>query len=276
MAPPRQAEVSRYLEKLQRECQDKQRSILERGQFATSNELQAEPPEIQTAFLKTVLANVDALAPGGALGGETILGKMFSAMVGPKLTERRLDWLEFRALGNMVSDILRQKLPFQPQDLADMVCSYADNIKHLQYFFSLAPLIGAVEAATRITETEAAMQRLKKSFAHVTSNSKENRRLLERIDHYLDPKRAEQLLAGGPWSSAVFAEILKMAEPERSRWREVFFHCVAAQSSTPSKAWRKRSQELIAAIDASRVESWAVRWLNPDIAPRTANAASYI
>jgi hypothetical protein len=273
-----QAAVSKYLEKLQQECQEKQWAIMETRKPDVCEELEGEPPELQIAFLKAVLANAGTLTPSFSAGGETFLGKVFSAFKGPKLTERPLDWMAFKVLCNVVAGLLRQKLPFPPEDLAEMVDSYAQSIRHIHYYLSLAPLIGAVETGTRTAETVAAMRRLKEGFAYVLrqSNSKENRRLLERIDQYLAPGRAERLSPGGTWSSLVFAEIDDLAEPERSRWREVFFHCLAAQSTTPSKAWRRRSEELIATIGTSRVGECAARWLNPDVIPRTTDAGSQI
>jgi hypothetical protein len=56
----------------------------------------------------------------------------------------------------------------------------------------------------------------------------------------------------------------------------MFVHCLGAQSSTPSKAWRKRSEELIVAVGATKVRDSAIRWLNGEIAPLTVKPAAQI
>jgi hypothetical protein len=278
MTPNIQAVVSAYLEKLRTECGERQWAILQTRKPAVLVELQAASPELQIAFIRIVLANADALAPTAGGIEATILGKMFSGVFGTKLVEGRLNWLEFRTLGSVISSLLRRSLPFQPEDLADLVSSYAQNAKQIHYYFPLASLIGAVESGTRTTELEAGMRRLKDSFSSVLgqSNSKENRKLLERIDRYLTPENENELRVGGPWSSFVLGEIGKKSERERKGWLEIFSHCLAAQSSTPSKAWRKQSGELIAAIGASKVRDSALRWLNGDIVPETAKPGTQI
>jgi len=279
MTPQVQAVIAGYLEKIQTECHEKQWAILQTRKPEIASDLQAESPEIQIAFVRTILANADALAPTPAGIEATVLGKMLSGLFGSKLADRRLNWLEFRTLGGLVSCVLRQRLPLQPEDLADMVRSYAQNAIQIHYCFPLSPLITAVESGTRTPEIEAAMRKLKDSLSSSVlrqSNSKENRKLLERVDRYLTPEREKQLRAGGPWSSFVFDEIARESEPDRSGWSALFSHCLGAQSSSPSKAWRKRSEALIAGIGASKVRDSAVRWLNGDVVPVTSKPGTQI
>ena len=276
--PQAQAVVSDYLEKLRNECHEKQLAIMQARRPAVVDDLQAEPPEIQIAFLRTALATAGALAPGYPGVVDAALTAILPKLLSSRLTEQRFNWLEFRTLGGVVSCLLRRKLPFQPEDLADMVLSYAQNIQQIHYCFPLASLVSAVESGTRTAEIEAAMRGLKDSLVHLSRSyhSKENRRLLERIDHYLAPEKEKQLSVGGPWSSVVFAELESQAEPDRSGWSGLFIHCLAAQSSVPTRAWRTRAEELIAAIGTSKLRASAVRWLDRDIVSTTANPGSQI
>jgi len=278
MTPQVQAVITGYLEKLQQECRDKQWAILQTRKPAIVVELQAEPPDIQIAFLRTVLANAGALAPAPANIETTVVGNLFSNWFGSKVVAQRVNWLEFRALGSTVSNLLRRQLPFDPEDLADLVRSFARYLPVIHYCFPLASLISAVESGTRTAEVEAAMRGLKDSLVHLSqrSNSKENRKLLERIEHYLEPRKDKQVIVGGPWSAFVFSEIEKQSEPDRSGWSDVFAHSLRAQSSIPSKAWRKRSEELIAVIGVGKVRDSAVRWLNSDVVPVTAKPGTQI
>jgi hypothetical protein len=279
MTPQVQAVIAGYLEKIQTECHEKQWAILQTGKPEIASDLQAESPEIQIAFVRTILANAGALAPAPGGIEATILGKMLSGLFGSKLANRRLNWLEFRTLGGVVSCVLRQKLLLQPEDLADMVRSYAQHAIQIHYCFPLSPLISAVESGTRTPDIEAAMRMLKDSLSSAVlrqSNSKENRKLLERVDRYLTPEGENQLRPGGPWSSFVFEEIASESDPDRSGWSALFSHCLAAQSSSPSKAWRKKAEELIAAIGPGRVRDSAVHWLNSDLVPVTAKPGTQI
>jgi hypothetical protein len=269
-----QTVVSGYLKKLRRECQEEQASLLQGQRPAVVEQLQTEPHEIQIAFLKTVLADAGNLAPGLP----TVLGQMLSGLLGSWPTEPRFNWLEFRTLGRVISSILRRKLPFQPEDLAEMLHSYAKNIKHIHYCFPLPSLLSAVESGTRTAEIAAAMRGLKDSLVQATrqSNSKENRKLIERIDRYRTPGDEGRLLPGGPWSSAVFSEIEEKSEPERRAWTELFCLCLAVQTSIPSKAWRKRAEGLVAVIGPDHLRGSGLRWLDPGAVPLTANPGTQI
>jgi hypothetical protein len=55
MAPQVEAVVSRYLEQFRKECREKQYAILQTRKPAVIVDLQAESPEIQITFLRTVL-----------------------------------------------------------------------------------------------------------------------------------------------------------------------------------------------------------------------------
>src|SRR5215469_6462048 len=101
MTPPVQAVISAYLDKLQRECREQQWRILETRKPAIANDLQAESPEVQIAFLRTVLADAGGLAPSYPGVAEAVLGKTLSGFLG--LKDRRFNWLEFRTLGGVVS-----------------------------------------------------------------------------------------------------------------------------------------------------------------------------
>jgi Domain of unknown function (DUF4132) len=278
MAPQVESVISGYLEKLQKECHEKQWAILQTRKPAIVNDLEAEPPEFQIAFLKTVLANAGALAPAPANIETTVVGKLFSSLFGSKLVAQRFNWLEFRTLGSVASNLLRRKLPFHPEDLTDLVRSYARYLQVIHSCFPVTSLISAVESGTRTAEIEGAMRGLRDSLVHLSQryNSKENRKLLERIDHYLEPRKDQQLVVGGLWSAFVFSEIEKQPELDRSGWSDLFAHCLAAQSSTPSKAWRKRSEDLIATVGVSKVRGSAIRWLNSDVAPVTAKPGTQI
>ena len=278
MTPQVAAVITDYLEKLQQECREKQWAILQTRKPTVVVDLQAESPEIQIAFLRTVLANAGALAPAPAGIETTIVGKVFSSLLGSRPIGQRFNWLEFRTLGSVVSNLLQSKLPLQPEDLAEITRSFARYLQVIHYCFPLASLISAVESGTRTAEVEGAMRGLRDSLAHLSqrSNSKENRKLLERIDRYVEPQKDKQLVAGGPWSALVFSEVEKQPEPDRSGWSDVFAHCLVTQSSTPSKAWRKRSEELISLIGVNKVRDSAARWLNGDVVPVTAKPGAQI
>jgi hypothetical protein len=274
MAAQVEAVVSGYVERLLKACQENRSKILGERKPAITEQLQAESQETQIAFIKTVLNHAGNWNSG--VGAGAFLGRVLSHLMRPRPKERQLDWLELRALGNVVAGLLRRKVPFPSEELAEIVHSYADKIEFIHYSIPVGPLISAIESGPRTAETEGAMRALKKAFAHVTrhSNSKDKRKVLERIDHYLVPVKEVRPLSGGPWSSTVFSEINRNPEPDRSRWSEVFLHCLAAQSSTPSRAWRKRADELIAAVEATKVKECALRWLDPDTTSFAANSTS--
>jgi len=265
--------VSEYLGKLRQECGEKKWDNMQERKPAVAEALQAEPAEVQIAFVTTAMANLGDLTPAFPATDETLVGKVLSGVFGSRPIPR-LKWTEFRMLGHVVSGILRRKLPFQSADLAEMVRSYSRNAGNIHYWFPLGSLLVAVEKGERTPAIEAAMRELRKSYgeARRLSNTKEIRKLLERIDQYLEPRQEQCLTADGPWSSTVLAEINELAEPERGRWSELLSHCVKTQSSVPSRAWRTRSEELIATLGKNDVKNTALRWLNRDTVPATVNS----
>ena len=278
MAPENEQKVSSYLEKLRQECREKQWAIFHTRRPAVVDSLQSESPEFQITFLRVVLANAGAIAPAPASLEPTIVDKVFSGWFAAKPISSRFNWIEFRALGSVASNLLRRKLPFGSEDLADLVRSFARYLQVIYYCFPLPSLISAVESGPRSAEVETAMHGLKDALVSLLrqSNSKENRKLLEKINRYLQPEKQHQLRAGGPWSSVVFAEIEKSSEPDRNTWSEIFVHCTRAQSSIPSKAWRKRSEELLDRIGYGRFQDSALRWLNGEVVPLTAKPGTQI
>jgi len=278
MASQHQTAVSSYLEKLLQECQGKKWTILRARKLDVTEQLQTEPYEIQISFLKAAIGHAGDLSPFQHMRGETVPGKMFSGLLSTNPAVRRFNSLEFKALGNVVSSLLRRQMPFHPEDLAEIVLSAADNIGHIRHSFSLEPLVGAAESGERSAAMEAAMSSLREAQAFVTrhSNSKQNRKLIERIDRYLSPGDEEQLFPGGPWSSAVLTEVAEQAKPIQSSWSRILRHCLAVQTSIPSKAWRKRAEELVAVLGADQLRASALRWLDPEAVPLTANAGTQL
>ena len=281
MASQTQAAVRGYLEKLQQECQEKQYTILQARKLAVAGQLQAEPYEVQISFLKTAFGQAADLSPFQRTGGETGLVGMLSGLLNSKPAGRRLNWLEFKALGNVASSLLRGKLAFHPKDLAEIVRSAADNLQLIHHSFSLVPLVGAAEFGERSAAIESAMGRLREALAHVTrhTNSKENRKLIERIHRYLTPGDEERLLPGGAME---FSGLDRDRKAVRSHAKRLFLqHFAPLRLATPprrvpSKTWRKTAEELVAVIGPGHLRDSSLRWLDPGAVPLTTSPGTQI
>lgn len=276
------AAASGYLEKIRNACRaenDRPWEVYEERKAALTKEFQAEPGEVQMAFVRLALATAAELAPGPSTPEITGLMRIIAGLTGRRETHRRFNWMEFNLLGALVSGALRRKLPFPAHELAAFVRSWAEQLRRINHYFSLPSLLGAVEAAERTPEMEAAMRGLKTAYAIAikSSSTRETRALQERIERYLVPESERKLIAGGPWSSAVLAETEEMPEADRNLWHEIFHHCLAAQSaSVPSMTWRKKAEELIQGLGADKVRQCALRWLDPQTTPLTANAGEVV
>lgn len=263
MAESSQEIVARYLEKLRAECNEKQWNVLSERKLATAAELQAEPFEIQIAFLKGILGNIEALSPFRQAAAQSTIVKMISGLMGSKPAREPLNWMEFRTLGKIAVSVLKHKPPIPAKDLAEIVASYAGKFALVHHSFSPAPFVGAAESAERSPALEAAMRQLRQGFAAATrSSTRETRAILDRIDRYLAPEKETQVRSGGPWSQGVIAEIGKLPDAERSAWTSLLSHCLAAQSTSPSKAWRRSSEQTVAIIGSDSFREHALRWLD--------------
>ncbi len=70
----------------------------------------------------------------------------------------------------------------------------------------------------------------------------------------LDPGR-------GPWSQIVFDELSSKDVISRAGWEALLEHCRTLEQAVPSKKWKTRSQELMAALGTEEALASLLRWL---------------
>lgn len=73
-------------------------------------------------------------------------------------------------------------------------------------------------------------------------------------EKHLDPGR-------GPWSQIVFDEVSSKDAISRAGWEALLEHCRTLEQAVPSKKWKARSQELVAALGAKEALASLLRWL---------------
>jgi len=76
-------------------------------------------------------------------------------------------------------------------------------------------------------------------------------------------KEGEKPLAPGrgPWSQIVFDEVAGKDDITRLGWEAILKHCTTLEQTVPGGKWRKRTNELIAALGADEVCRALTRWL---------------
>lgn len=65
----------------------------------------------------------------------------------------------------------------------------------------------------------------------------------------------------GPWSQIVFDEVAAKEDVTRAGWEALLEHCRTLEQTVPGKAWRTRTQELVAALGVEEVQENLQRWI---------------
>lgn len=227
---------------------------------------------MQTEFVTDVLAEIQ-----GQLSGKTMvwpeerdrvvraaLDRLKDAppetavefvLVGLRLLQgRHRDW-PMHALNSVVGGVLRRKLPFNEDQVLEMI--ELISVRNQEFPFpGVLKSAESLPASDRIAE---ALRRLRSCITEYLGGS-QARDIRARIDNLLSGGAPQTSLAAqGAWSQTVFKEIALSFQ--RGVWERIFCHAAELKSSEAAKKWRVSAQALTEELGAEAFLEAAVRWL---------------
>ena len=159
-------------------------------------------------------------------------------------------------LKRLADNILRRRLPFQPEEFIHLL----ELVSGLNSAFaSFLSLPGIVRAVSDFIADNGLPEPLRLQLTKLSEALKgwpdyaDKRKVQTRITALLEDSAAKPLVAsrftGEPWTLALQESLDKLATNERERWEALLVHCASATASKPTRKWLKEAEQRIGEID---------------------------
>jgi hypothetical protein len=164
-------------------------------------------------------------------------------------------WNHTVALKELISALLRKKLPFQ----LEHVCRFIDSISTINNYYSwqlslsgiLRTVEGFVEENGLAEPLRARLQALVDLF-RPNGQYADMRKATQRLDAMLsgapDNSGTFELKTDEAWSRSLRNELETSTDSTREAWMRLLLHCSEASQSKPSKRWLQEADSLVTAI----------------------------
>jgi hypothetical protein len=211
-------------------------------------------PEVQIAAIREVIDRVAALRKK--------LGK-------PRHEDHRYANLHDQPgfpLGavQLVTRLLRRKLPFSDSDLALLARRTADlemiSAWNLPFLPALVSLVAKrAESDPLGEEMKVELGRLADALAWI-DNAAERKLRGTILDLQGGPKRLP-VQSGEAWANAAVAALESMDASHRAAWVNLLDHCQKASAGSPTAKWQKEVDKLIAVVGPNELRCRLLEWL---------------
>ena len=160
--------------------------------------------------------------------------------------------------------LLEEELPFSDVQLDELCVWLTDWAPDV---FSLRTATGVVKALEDRGASEClpettieSLEKVHKGLVKISWKEEGSHRLAERVERLLNRAPETPLHRGEAWADAALDAIARMGAEERRGWAGLIAFCKTASGIKPSKRWRKRAAERVAAIGESEVASRLAEW----------------
>ncbi|MFI5457395.1 MAG: DUF4132 domain-containing protein [Isosphaerales bacterium] len=164
-------------------------------------------------------------------------------------------WNELQGFKQLISLLLRKRLPFQTEDLGRLVQTISAGRGFLIWQLSLGGILRALED---LCKEQGVPDCLRPNLAVLRDrlcaqpDYAETRDAVKRLDQLLGPAPAapaESLLqTDEAWTRYLRAQLDRLEPPARTAWHALLLHCNTAVQSKPSRKWLQQVDILIAGI----------------------------
>lgn len=166
------------------------------------------------------------------------------------------------ALKTLINHLVRRKLPFSESDIEYILKCLCDKER---YGLSVAGILNRVESFVEshgLTKPiESALRKLESRFSGWLQ-SKEERRVADRIGKILGKHESKPLRRTDAWAIAVLDELETAPPQERRALEQVLEHAKTALSSQPSQKWNRGVSDIIHVIGKDRFTEHLLRWFD--------------
>lgn len=168
-------------------------------------------------------------------------------------------WLVKRLSSDLLSALLRRRLPLATDQLAGML----ERAPHLLDVVPYKPLLAQAEHACADPAARQALRPALEQLRLVLSHAygAESRALAVRISEMLSGEGA-LVVEPEPWAERIAADVQAMDEPTRARWIALLRHLREATSARASARWLKEMRRLRDEVGADAFRGRALAWLD--------------
>jgi hypothetical protein len=164
-------------------------------------------------------------------------------------------------LKGLADSLLRRKLPFQLDDL----CQLLELISGLQRgYASFLSLPSILRAVNDFCANNGLPEPLRLQLTNLSQsleswpNYADNRKVQSRITALLEDSAGEKsstcrFTTGEPWTNALQESLARLDAEKGQSWNALLAHCATANASKPSHKWLKQAETLIGWIGEDRV-----------------------
>lgn len=193
--------------------------------------------------------------------------ELIRRMRGPTISMRNsaTDMSRFAAAQQLMSQLLRRKLPFQESDLLDLLKTALRGWK--DFYIWQRPyngILGAIERTYAEQPLPAGLLTQVKRITELVESGRyeyaEERELADRARLLAGDKSKPALKGDFNWSKRIISELETMPGKEQLAWKALVDHALTATSSKPSKKWLAAAREWVESIGhegfAVRLNGW--------------------
>ncbi len=161
------------------------------------------------------------------------------------------------SLKSVVTRLLRSRLPFSDEQLAGLA---RDLCTHAAWDLQL-PVGLVVRAIEHHADQQDLSEQLRGAVLALYGEwgRKSEISVARRLRLLLGE---EHTLAADPWGRRLDADLARMPEDSRQRWRALLEHAASAAGKTrPTRTWARRAAPLVSAIGAEETRAMVAAWL---------------
>src|SRR5262249_26410467 len=156
------------------------------------------------------------------------------------------------------------------EKLLEQICR-DENYAHLR---PVEPISAALDLVTMHLERNPPSERLRAGLIRLRQlmeqgpMHKAQQRELGRINALLGGAGTEEIEPGEAWANRARTDLDAMERKQQESWEKLIAHCLAADSSKPTKKWLMTANELVGAIGPSKFKALVMKWFALVALPR--------
>jgi hypothetical protein len=189
------------------------------------------------------------------------------------------DWRERWKMGEILSQQLRQKLPFTEDEVLYLVHWVTnDNGEYISHG-KVPQIIKTVENHLKDHEMNEELRRAIGSLVKFITSQQvtaETRRWILRLNELTgNTEIVLPLQAGDIWANAALAELGPLDLPVKAAWADLLSHCLNASGSSPTGRWLNTADKYLNVIGMPSFTTSVIRWFSVADQPRVVQVTHY-
>ncbi|MCA9836882.1 MAG: DUF4132 domain-containing protein [Trueperaceae bacterium] len=172
------------------------------------------------------------------------------------------DWQIKRLTDNLLSQLIKRKLPYQMEDVRFMLAELA----RVEHFYAL-PVQGVLRALSKPLQDKTVLEDCRPLLLEIRSASEswyesaEKRKFLRLLQDILIEDKPKLTLYEDEWAAQAQTSLDRLEPQLKESWLAVLSHCAGASGSKPAKKWLTKAEPLIDSLGKDKFQNLANDWL---------------